>query len=73
MNNWILHGMSRFSKQHFMQNILVLRRVSFDVDWIENITKDSYKVHAPPKFAGPTTTRSNVELLRQDPVLFILA
>jgi hypothetical protein len=56
-----------------MQNILVLRRVSFDVDWIENITKDSYKVHAPPKFAGPTTTRSNVELLRQDPVLFILA
>ena len=62
MNKWILQGINSFSKSDFKQNVLVLRRVSFDVDWIENITKKSYKARGPPQHDIPTTTQSNEKL-----------
>lgn len=53
IDSWILQGMGSFSKSHFMQNILVLRRVSFDVDWIENVTKVPFQVPDYSKLAIP--------------------
>ena len=53
IDSWILQGMGSFSKSHFMQKILVLRRVSFDVDWIENITKVPFQVPDHSQLAIP--------------------
>ena len=50
---WILQGMGSFSKSHFKENILVLRRVSFDVDWIENITKIPFAIPDDSHLAIP--------------------
>jgi hypothetical protein len=46
--------MNSFSTSDFQQNILVLKRVSVDVDWIENITKVSSATHNVPNFIIPT-------------------
>lgn len=54
MHAWILQGMGSFSKSHFTKNILVLRRVSFDVDWIENITRIPFPVPDDSHLAIPT-------------------
>lgn len=58
VNSWILQAMGSFNTD-FKQNTLVLKRVSFDVNWIENITNVSFVSPDVRRFTVLTPTQGN--------------